>query len=166
MAEQRKYKLEYVFIDLFDNDFNFAMMDFAESLVRVFERGEFTVEKCKDNLMEVFPRMMACLCHLDEYWAGKPEQMKRHEEYFAKQAEYLFDFDEIKKYMKGHAMLMSENSLVVIDDDNYRQRYPESWLSSLEIYLNAEAILIQFVSTKDGKKDGRPVKGKSSYKIF
>lgn len=162
MAEQHRLKLEYVFIDLSDNDFNFAMLDFAESLVRMFERGVFTVEKCKDNVKEAFPKMMACLCHLDEYEAGKPEEMKSHEEYFSTQATYMFDFDEIKECMTGHAMLMSENSLVLIDNDDYRQRFPEYWLSDLEINLNAEAILIQFVSTKDGK----PVKGKSSYKIF
>lgn len=161
MAEH-KYKLEYVFINLSDNDFNLAMCDFAESLIRMFERGVFTVEKCKDNLKEAFPKMMACLCHLDEYETGKPEEMKSHEEYFANQAEYLFDFDEIKKYMKGNAMLMSKNSFVLIDNDDYRQRYPEYWLPSLEINLNAEVVLIQFVSTKSGQ----PVKGKSSYRIF
>jgi hypothetical protein len=159
MAEH-KYKLEYVFIDLSDNDFYFAMCDFAESLIRMFERGDFTVEKCKDNVKETFPRMMSCLCHLDEYESGKPEEMKRHEEYFAEQSTYLFDFDEIKGYMKEHAMLYDEH-----DADwnfDYRYAYPDAWLSQLDINLNAEVILIQFVSTKSGK----PEKGKSSYRIF
>lgn len=160
MAEQHKYKLEYVFINLSDNDFNFAMCDFAESLIRMFERGEFTVEKCKDNVKEAFPRMMACLYHLDEYEAGKPEEMKRHEEYFANQAEYLFDFDEIEGYMKEHAMLYDEH--VADWNFDYRCAYPEAWLSQLDLNLNAEAILIQFVSTKNG----HPAKGKSSYRIF
>lgn len=164
MTAEHKYKLEYIFINLSDNDFNFAMCDFAESLIRMFERGEFTVEKCKDNVKEAFPRMMACLCHLDEYEAGKPEEMKRHEEYFANQAEYLFDFDEIRKHVEDEAF-MCKDELVgsCMGDDLYRMAYPKFWLSSLGGFsLNAEAILIQFVSTKDGK----PVKGKSSYRIF
>lgn len=160
MAEQNRYKLEYVFIDLSDNDFYFAMLDFAESLIRMFERGVFTVEKCKDNVKEAFPRMMACLCYLDEYEVGKPEEMKSHEEYFANQAEYLFDFDEIKEYMKEHAMLYDEHAADWNFD--YRYAYPDTWMSQLDLNLNAEAILIQFVSTKNGD----PVKGKSSYRIF
>lgn len=164
MTAEHKYKLEYVFIDLSDNDFNFAMMDFAESLVRMFERGDFTVEKCKDSVREVFPRMMACLCHLDEYEAGKPEEMKRHKEYFTKQAMYIFDFDEIRKYVEEKAFMLNDELVGSrMGDDLYRMAYPKFWLSSLGGFsLNTEAILIQFVSTKFGK----PVKGKSSYKIF
>lgn len=160
MAEQHKYNLEYVFIDLSDNDFDFAMSDFAESLVRMFERGVFTVKNCKDSVKEVFPRIMACLCQLDEYEAGKPEEIKRHEEYFANQAEYLFDFEEIKGHLKEHTVLCDEHP---IDWNCMRYAYPDVWLSGLEINLNAEAILIQFVSIT---KSGQPVKGKSSYKIF
>ena len=159
MAE-RKYKLEYVFIDLFDNDFNFAMCDFAESLIRMFERGDFTVEKCKDNVKEVFPKMMACFRHLDEYEAGKTDELKLHEEYFAKQAKLLFDFEEIKSHMKEHAMLYDEHA--VDWNFDYRYAYPDAWISQLDLELNAEAILIQFVSTKDGK----PVSDRSSYRIF
>ena len=163
MAEH-KYKLEYVFINLSDNDFNFAMQDFAESLIRMFERGDFTVEKCKDNVKETFPRMMSCLCHLDEYESGKPEEMKRHEEYFAKHATYLFDFDEIRKHV-GEKAFMCNDGIVGshMGDDLYRMEYPKFWLGTLgDFSLNAEAILIQFVSTKNGK----PAKGKSSYRIF
>lgn len=160
MAEH-KYKLEYVFIDLSDNDFNFAMCDFAESLIRMFERGDFTVEKCKDNLKEAFPKMMACLCYLEEYEAGKHEELKRHEDYFRNQATYLFDFDEIKGYMKENAMLYDEHAADW--DLDYRYSYPDAWLSQLDLNLNAEAILIQFVSTT---KSGNPAKGKSSYRIF
>lgn len=160
MAEQHKYKLEYVFINLSDNDFNFAMMDFAESLIRAFERGTFTVEKCKDNVKESFPRMMSCLCHLDEYEAGKPEELKHHEEYFSNQAEYLFDFEEIKKYLEENGSHWTTNTH--LDREEVRRVEPDNWLASLDISLNAEAILIQFVSTKNGK----PAKGKSAYRIF
>lgn len=165
MAEQHKYKLEYIFIDLSDNDFNFAMMDFAESLIRAFERGTFTVEKCKDNVKEVFPRMMACSCHLDECEAGKPEELKHHEEYFANQAEYLFDFEEIKGYLNENASNWSGNNnpLDWEDWEVVRNVASDKWLSDLKLNLNAEAILIQFVSIA---KNGKPAKGKSSYKIF
>lgn len=157
-----RYKLEYVFIDLSDNDFDFAMLDFAESLIRMFERGTFTVEKCKDNVKEAFPKMMACLCHLDEYEAGKPDEIKRHEEYFANQAEYLFDFDEIKCYLNENASKWSGNNNN-IDWEVVRRVAPDNWLSDLELNLNAEAILIQFASIA---KNGKPAMGKSSYRIF
>lgn len=156
-----KYKLEYVFINLFDNDFNFAMQDFAGCLVRAFERGNFTVEKCKDNLKEVFPRMMACLCHLDEYEVGKSEEMKRNEEYFTKQSMYLFDFEEIKKYLEENGSHWTTNTH--LDRDVVRRVAPDDWLAGLDISLNAEAILIQLVAVS---KSGKPARGKSSYRIF
>lgn len=159
MTAEHKYKLEYVFINLFDNDFNFAMCDFAESLIRMFKRGEFTVEKCKESVKEVFPRMMACLCHLDEYEVGKSEEMKHHEEYFAKQAQYLFDFDEIRKYMRENGKMKDCFDNLDLD---CRQAWPKTWLETVHINLNAEAILIQFVSAMDGK----PLKSTTSYRIF
>lgn len=160
MAEH-KYKLEYVFINLSDNDFNFAMCDFAESLIRMFNRGDFTVEKCKDNLKEAFPKMMACLCYLEEYEAGKHEELKRYEDYFRNQATYLFDFDEIKGYLNENGSNWSGNNNH-LDREELRRVAPDDWMANLDINLNAEAILIQFVSTKNGK----PAKGKSSYRIF
>lgn len=159
--DEHKFKLEYVFINLLDNDFNFAMEDLAESLIRMFNRGDFTVEKCKDNLEEAFPKMMACLCHLEEYEADKHEELKRHEDYFRNQATCLFDFDEIKGYLNEHASHWSGNNNH-LDREELRRVAPDDWMASLDLNLDDEAILIQFVSTKSGK----PVKGKSSYRIF
>lgn len=136
--------VKYLLINLHDNDFYMSMCLLAETLINLFDIGLLNLSE-QDKIAEFVKKQMATYTYL------KSGQSYAHYlKYFSNKITILFDIDDIVGHIERYNM-DSNLEISGLYNSEKRSNNPTLWLKSLQLNLNSECILIQFIEGSDKK---------------
>lgn len=149
-------KFKYLLVNFHDNDFYIPMCTLAEILITMFCDGILNISE-KDKITVAIPKLMATLVYLN----SKNPSYDQYFKYFSNKTTILFDIDEIVNHIMKYDM-GSNLEISGLYNEECRTKNPIYWFNSLDINLNAECILIQFVFNEDGTTNN----SETTYRYF
>lgn len=140
-------KIELLLINFHNNDFYLPMCKTAEFLLEECDDEKSFPSTHLENYKNIVPRMMAIFQYMNAYHAGcNVSELQRYEKYFSEHTEYIVGIDEIKKHIEKYNMTsygIHTKDSGLYNDDLFDED-PYSWLYSLRLNLNSEAVLLLF----------------------
>ena len=134
--------VKYLLINLHDNDFYMSMCLLAETLINLFDIGLLNLSE-QDKIAEFIKKQMATYTYLNS-----GQSYAHYLKYFSNKITILFDIDDIVNHIERYNM-DSNLEISGLYNSEKRSNNPTLWLEKIQLNLNSECILIQFIEGSD-----------------
>ena len=144
--------VKHLLINLHDNNFYLSMCILAETLINLFDVRLLNLSE-QGKIVEFVKKQIATYTYLKS-----GQSYDSYLKYFSNKTTILFDIDEIVGHIERYSM-DSNLEISGLYNSERRSDNPSLWLENLQLNLNSECILIQFIEGSDKNNS-------TSYRLF